>query len=129
MCLCRWEIYDPSSDRAEIFILALTANPYVCEEGGFPSLSWVSSVASTFSSQHELSPGEVKCEEVNFGSFSVSIYYQLAETAKALLNVSAVPRCQYDQPTLDTSIPLKLSRSIAASPLPSNSLQIGLATI
>lgn len=55
--------------------------------------------------------------------------YQLAETAQALPNVSSVLRCQYDQPTLATSISLTLSRSIAASPLPSNSLQIGLATI
>lgn len=75
LCVClRERICHPTSDSStEIFITAVTANPYVCTASGSPSLNWVSPARSTSASEWELSLGEVKCEGVNFSAFCLSI--------------------------------------------------------
>lgn len=47
-CVClRWRICHPTSDSTEIFITAVTANPYVCTASGSLSLNWVSPARPT----------------------------------------------------------------------------------
>lgn len=84
----------------------------------FPSLNWVSPARSTSASEWELSPGEVKCEGVNFSAFCLSICTSSLRQ----------PRCFQMSPRYCSinmiSLPAPhlflcmLSESIAASPCP-----------